>query len=228
MPPPTSPVPLSAIPTLSTLYTTSRLPTSSSSPPSPYAPSAALNARISLLRTDITTLAVGAIVNAANNSLLGGGGVDGAIHARAGPELLAECRALGGCATGDAKLTGAGQLPCAAVVHAVGPVYWIEREREEGREERLLRGCYVKALELAREEEVGSVAFSCLSAGVYGYPSRKAASVACRAVREWLVERETEGWGGVERVVFCCFEPKDERAYQEILPYVRVRVRGRT
>ena len=191
--PPTNPRPLSAIP--------------------------ALNARIELLRADITTLSVGAIVNAANTSLLGGGGVDGAIHARAGPDLLAACRPLGGCATGDAKITPAGRLPCERVIHAVGPVYRAEREREEGREERLLRGCYTKALQLARENGLKSIAFSCLSAGVYGYPSRAAATVACRAVREWLVERETEDWGGIERVVFCCFEPHDEEAYREVLPY---------
>ena len=214
MPSPTNPLRLSSIPTLPLLYRLSKLAPS----PSTYTPHAALNARISLLRTDITTLALAAIVNAANSSLLGGGGVDGAIHARAGPDLLGECRTLGGCPTGRAKITGAYELPCDRVIHAVGPVYWVAKEAEGGVERKQLRGCYVSALDLAQEHGCKSIAFSCISTGVYGYPSGEAAEVACEAVREWLLEREEEGWGGIERVVCCCFEAKDERAYERALP----------
>ena len=212
------PLALSDIPIVPVLYKLSRL--SPPSNPSAFPPSAALNARIALIRADITSLAVGAIVNAANESLLGGGGVDGAIHSRAGPDLLAECRELGGCETGSSKITDAYELPCSKVIHAVGPVYWRAQAEGNGKKAELLKGCYVSALELARENTCKSIAFSCISTGVYGYPPDEAAEVACAAVREWLLEREKEEWGGIEAVVFCCFEPKDERAYEESLPYV--------
>ncbi|KAI7159663.1 hypothetical protein KC343_g10345 [Hortaea werneckii] len=218
-----APLELSSIPTLTDLYTTSKLqaPTPSS-PTSPTATSR-FNPHISLIRTDITTLAVDAIVNAANTSLLGGGGVDGAIHSAAGPSLLAECQTLNGCDTGDAKITGAGDLPCKFVIHAVGPVYGRENRKSEGGAAKLLRSCYRRSLEVARENWVRSLAFAALSTGVYGYPSEEAAEVAVQAVKGWL-EAEEEGEDGekrepkMERVVFCSFLEKDERAYERIVP----------
>ncbi|KAI6812036.1 hypothetical protein KC340_g17161 [Hortaea werneckii] len=216
-----APLELSSIPTLTDLYATSKLqaPTSSS-PASPTATSR-FNPHISLIRTDITTLAVDAIVNAANTSLLGGGGVDGAIHSAAGPSLLAECRKLNGCETGEAKITGAGDLPCKFVIHAVGPVYGRENRKAEGGAARLLRSCYRRSLEVARENGVRSVAFSALSTGVYGYPSEEAAEVAVRAVKGWLEEEEEDGEKRepkMERVVFCSFLEKDEKAYEKVVP----------
>lgn len=211
-----APLALPDIPTLPTLYKQQTL----SPPTSPlFPPNSHLNAKISLIRTDITTLATTAIVNAANTSLLGGGGVDGAIHRAAGPDLLDECRGLDGCATGAAKLTRGYELPAPYVVHAVGPVYWAAEREGEGVAAELLRGCYVSALELLVGERVGggSIAFSALSTGVYGYPSREAAEVAVRAVREWL-EEDAERAEKVERVVFCSFLEKDERAYEEVVP----------
>lgn len=212
-----TPVPLSAIPTLTNLYATHKLQPPSNPPTS--TPNAHLNSRISLLRTDITTLHIDCIVNAANDSLLGGGGVDGAIHRAAGRQLVRECERLypNGCETGDAKVTAAFELPCKKVIHAVGPIYKTEERKARGRAARLLKRCYTRSLDLMVQEGCGSLAFSCLSTGVYGYPSDEAAEVAVGAVREWLDADERRA-GGVERVVFCCFLEKDERAYQEVLP----------
>ena len=164
--------------------------------------------RIKAIQGDITTLYVDAVVNAANSSLLGGGGVDGAIHRVAGPGLLAECRALGGCKTGEAKLTGGYGLPARHVIHTVGPV-WRGGHRGEAED---LRNCYRRSLELARRNGFSSIAFPCISTGAYGYPADQAAQIAVAAVEEAL--RETAY--GVE-VTFCCFSRSDLDLYLKLI-----------
>ena len=161
-----------------------------------------------VIQADITTLSVDAIVNAANTSLLGGGGVDGAIHRAAGPELLAECRTLGGCATGDAKITRGYRLPAKWVVHTPGPVW---RAGKRG-EPELLASCYRRSLALAVEKGAKSIAFPCISTGVYGYPAEKAAEIAVSTVREAL-----ENFPEPPEVVFCCFSQKSAEIYENIL-----------
>ena len=152
--------------------------------------------RLRILTADLTTLAVDAIVNAANNALLGGGGVDGAIHHAAGPGLLEECRALGGCETGDAKITGGHRLPAGRVIHTVGPVW---RGGEEGEDEALV-SCYRRCLELAVEHGLATVAFPGISTGVFGYPVEQASEIAVWEVRRFLDQNERPG-----RVVLCAF-----------------------
>ena len=153
--------------------------------------------RLDVIVADITTLDVDAIVNAANRSLLGGGGVDGAIHRAAGPELLAECRTLGGCETGSAKITRGYRLKARYVIHAVGPVWSGGGKNEEA----LLAGCYRAALELAAEYRLKSLAFPSISTGVYRFPVALAARVAVGTVAAEIAARPR----GIERVIFCCF-----------------------
>ena len=165
-------------------------------------------AQLRALRADITTLSVDAIVNAANSSLLGGGGVDGAIHRAAGPELLAACRLLGGCPTGDARITAGYRLKARFVVHAVGPVW---RGGGHG-EPELLASCYRRSIELASAQGARSLAFPSISTGIYGYPVELAASVAVGAVRSALIDHPA-----LEEVVFCCFSAADLAVYQRAL-----------
>jgi O-acetyl-ADP-ribose deacetylase (regulator of RNase III) len=157
-------------------------------------------------QADITQLTVDAIVNAANESLLGGGGVDGAIHRAAGPELLAACRKLGGCATGDAKATPGFRLPSKWVFHAVGPVWHGGTDDEDAK----LAGCYRRSLELAKEHACDSIAFPAISTGVYRFPLERATRIALATVRQHVAA------SGVTRVVFCCFSAEAERMYKRL------------
>ena len=159
------------------------------------------------IQADITTLAVDAIVNAANASLLGGGGVDGAIHRAAGPELLAECRTLGGCPAGDARITRGYRLPARQVIHAVGPVW---RGGQQG-EADLLASCYRRAVELATERGLQSIAFPSISTGVFGYPIDRAAPLAVSTVCEHV------RGSSMREVLFCCFSASDLAVYERVL-----------
>jgi O-acetyl-ADP-ribose deacetylase (regulator of RNase III) len=161
--------------------------------------------RIEIREADITKLTVDAIVNAAKESLLGGGGVDGAIHRVAGPELLAECRTLGGCPTGQAKMTRGYRLPAKFVIHAVGPRY---RDGAHG-EPALLVSCYSECLKLAVANDVRSIAFPAISCGIYGYPVREAAGIAVRSVTGFLANDHS-----IERVILTCFGKDVLAAYQ--------------
>ena len=161
--------------------------------------------RIRLERGDITRLRVDAIVNAANPSLLGGGGVDGAIHRAAGPELLAECRAIGGCRPGEARLTRGYRLPAGHVIHTVGPVW----QGGNSGERAILAGCYQSCLAIARDRRFRAIAFPAIATGIYGFPREAAARIAVAAVRAHLAENAT-----LERVIFACFDDATSGAYR--------------
>ena len=168
--------------------------------------------RIDIRRGDITRLTVDAIVNAANTSLLGGGGVDGAIHRAAGPQLLEECRSIGGCPTGEARITGGYNLPARFVIHTVGPVYHrTTPEKAEG----LLTRCYENSLALAAQNDVELIAFPAISCGVYGYPIEKACRVAIDTTIRFL-ETET----GVKKVIFVLFSEGDRKVYADYLAHL--------
>ncbi|MGD9364072.1 MAG: O-acetyl-ADP-ribose deacetylase [Desulfobacteraceae bacterium] len=165
-----------------------------------------IRSKIEIRQGDITRLCVDAIVNAANTSLLGGGGVDGAIHRAAGPELLAECRTIGGCPTGEARITKGYGLPAKYVIHTVGPVY-------SGRPQdpQLLQSCYMNSLQLALDRNVQSIAFPAISCGVYGYPIADAAKIALRTAIAFLSENPA-----VTRIVFVLFSKSDQAVYEEV------------
>eukprot|EP01041_Mallomonas_annulata_P007075 gene7075-14389_t len=165
-----------------------------------------INNKICLWQGDITSLKIGAVVNAANTSLLGGGGIDGAIHAAAGAGLYKECMALGGCESGSAKLTKGHGLPAEYILHAVGPM---------GENPEKLSSCYKTCLNLAKENKIRSLAFCCISTGIYGYPNARAAHVALQTVRQWLEVKEN--FSSIDLVLFCTFLEKDLDIYKTLL-----------
>jgi O-acetyl-ADP-ribose deacetylase len=168
---------------------------------------------VTILQADITTRRVDAIVNAANSTLLGGGGVDGAIHRAAGPELLTECKTLGGCATGQAKATKAyGLRPAKYIIHTVGPIFGREPGREPGREAALLAACYIESLTLALQLGCRSIAFPSISTGAYGYPIEKASRIALDTIRHFLAEHPD----GIDLVEIVTFSSRDYAMYQRV------------
>ncbi|GIX68925.1 ADP-ribose glycohydrolase MACROD1 [Caerostris extrusa] len=173
-------------------------------PSSEYKKNKSLSDKVSIFVGDITALEIDAIVNAANNTLLGGGGVDGAIHRAAGKSLVSECSTLHGCDTGDAKITGGYKLPAKYVIHTVGPV---------GEKPDLLKDCYYNSLNLAKENGLKSIAFPCISTGVYRYPNESAAHVALKTTREFLEKNESV----MDRVIFCLFLPVDVQIYESLM-----------
>ncbi|KAK9251307.1 A1pp-domain-containing protein [Lipomyces tetrasporus] len=174
--------------------------------------SSGLNRKVSVLRYDITKIAADAIVNAANNRLSGGGGVDGAIQAAAGPQLLAESLTLNGCRTGDAKITKGYMLPAKHVIHTVGPVYHQHDKKDAN---RLLESCYVRSLQVAVENGVNTVAFPSISTGIFGFPVKEAMPIALNSVRQFLLSEDGQTLG---RVIFVLFGNEDEEVYRRTIP----------
>lgn len=164
--------------------------------------------KIKLFKGDITQLKIDAIVNAANSSLLGGGGVDGAIHHAAGSELLEECRTLKGCLTGEAKITKAYALPCKHVIHTVGPIW----KNGQNNEAKLLKSCYKESLKLADKNKLESIAFPNISTGVYGYPKEEAAKIAVKAIK-----KRSEKLKHVREITFCVFDDTNYKLYLDLL-----------
>lgn len=169
-----------------------------------------MSSTIKVLRADITTLKVDAIVNAANTSLLGGGGVDGAIHRAAGPKLLEECRTLNGCKTGEAKITRGYNLPARYVIHTVGPVW----NGGNYNENKLLADCYLNSLKLAIKNQIKTIAFPAISTGVYRFPLERAANIAINTTKKFLLENNQ-----IEEVVFVCFDEITYQSYKKLLDY---------
>ena len=165
-----------------------------------------MTTKLRAIRADITTLTVDAIVNAANHTLLGGGGVDGAIHRAAGPELLEECRLLNGCPTGDAKITKGYRLPARYVIHTVGPIWQGGTKGEE----ELLASCYRRSIEVARTNNVATLAFPGISTGIYGYPVERAAQVAVSTAASTSTD-------GIQEIIFCCFSDSDLEIYLRLI-----------
>ena len=163
--------------------------------------------KIKIIKRDITTLEIDAIVNAANETLLGGGGVDGAIHLGAGPKLLEECKTLNGCKTGEAKITKGYELPCKFVIHTVGPIWYGGNNNED----HLLSRCYENSLLLAVENNIKSIAFPCISTGIFGFPQKRAAEIAFNTVIKVLSKEPT-----IEKVIFACFLDKDYEIYNSL------------
>ncbi len=170
------------------------------------------SARVKIVRANITTLTVEAVVNAANMSLLGGGGVDGAIHRAAGPRLLEECKTLGGCPTGEARITKGYNLPARFVIHTVGPVWHGDGDTSD----HFLALCYDQSLGLAHRHGIKSIAFPAISTGVYGYPKARAAAIALRQTFAWLIKHQLP-----EHVIFCCFGDHDEKIYRQVIQQIQ-------
>lgn len=164
--------------------------------------------KLEIVKGDITKLKMDAIVNAANSSLLGGGGVDGAIHRAAGPTLLEECRKLNGCETGEAKITNGYNLPAKFVIHTVGPVW----NGGEYNEDNLLESCYKNSLKLAVENKIKTIAFPAISTGIYGFPLEQATQIAIKVVKEFISTKP-----GITKVIFVCFDTKTESLYKKYL-----------
>ncbi|RPD59654.1 A1pp-domain-containing protein [Lentinus tigrinus ALCF2SS1-7] len=203
-------VALTKIPTIRELYKAGVLKAVDAAK---HAPNPALLDRVSLYQGDITRLEVDSIVNAANRSLLGGGGVDGAIHAAAGPSLLEECRTLNGCDTGDAKITKGYDLPSLHVIHTVGPIYSSSNVEEKAQQ---LASCYQTSLQLAVKHSLKHIAFPSISTGIYGYPVKDATHIALDVVRKFL---DTEDGTKLERTIFVVWSDADKAVYESLIPY---------